>query len=91
MSAQPKPNEHKPPKTYFYFVAGTKYETELETVSGAYIKSRIDNLPQGAGLELEGEGNEPNRPFGDADKVSLELGHGDGPRRFTIVPPANFG
>lgn len=76
---------------YFFFVGSTKYETELEVVSGQYVKSRIENLPQGAGLELEGEGHEPNKPFLDSDTVSLEIGHGQGPRRFTIVPPANFG
>ncbi len=82
--------EHQP-KTYFFFVGTTKYDTDQEEVSGAYVKSRIENLPPNSGLELEGEGNEPNRPFGDADKVSLEVGHGHGPRRFTVVPPANFG
>lgn len=83
--------EHKPEEKYFYFVNTTEYKTALEVVSGAYIKSRIENLPAGSGLELEGEGHEPNRPFGDSDTISLEVGHGHGPRRFTIVPPANFG
>jgi hypothetical protein len=83
--------EHKPEEQYFFFVGTIKYETDLEVVSGAYVKSRIENFPPGSGLELEGEGHEPNRPFGDADTVSLKVGHGEGPRRFTIVPPANFG
>jgi hypothetical protein len=83
--------EHKHEKEYFFFVGTTKYETDLEVVSGAYVKSRIENLPPGSGLELEGEGHEPNRPFSDTDTVSLKVGHGEGPRRFTIVPPANFG
>lgn len=82
--------EHKP-KTYFFFVGTTEYETDQEVVSGAYVKSRIENLPPNSGLELEGEGNEPNQPFGDTDTISLEVGHGHGPRRFTVVPPANFG
>lgn len=76
---------------YFFFVGNSKYETELEVVSGQYVKSRIENLPPGSGLELDGEGNDPNTPFGDADQVSLKLGAGHGPRRFTVVPPANFG
>lgn len=84
-------SDKKPPKTYFYFVGTTKYETELAVVSGAYIKSRIADFPAGAGLELEGHGNDVDRPFGDADTVSLEIGHGEGSRRFNIVPPANFG
>jgi len=79
------------PKTYFFFVGEEKYETELPVVTGAYVKSRIANLPAGATLQLDGEGNEIDKPFGDNDEVSLELGHGHGPRRFTVVPPATFG
>lgn len=85
-------NKHeKPSKTYFFFVGTTKYETELSVVSGAYVKSRIADLPSGSGLDLEGQGNDPDVSFSDTDTVSLELGHGQGPRRFNIVPPANFG
>lgn len=84
-------NDNKPPKTYFFFVGSTKYETELLVVSGAYIKSRIVDFPDKGGLELEGQGNDVNRVLGDTDTVSLELGHGEGPHRFNIVPPANFG
>lgn len=83
--------DNKPPKTFFFFVGTTKYETELSVVSGAYVKSRIADLPDKAGLELEGHGNDIDKPFGDADTASLELGHGEGPCRFNIVPPANFG
>ena len=79
------------PKTYFYFVGDDKYETELETVTGAYVKARIQNLPPDSKLSLEGDGNDPDLPFGDNDTVSLEVGHGHGPRRFTVVPPAAFG
>jgi hypothetical protein len=83
--------EKKQPKTYFFFVGEDKYETDQATVSGAYVKARIANLPAGSGLQLDGHGNDPDVPFGDNDEVSLELGHGQGPRRFTIVPPASFG
>jgi hypothetical protein len=80
------------PKTYFFFVGSDRYETDLETVTGAYVKSRISNLPAGAGLQLDGQGNDADLPFGDNDSVSLEIGHGHGgPRRFTVVPPATFG
>ena len=80
------------PKKYFFFVGDDKYETDLEVVTGAYVKSRIPNLPPGSGLQLDGEGNEPDVPFGDADSVSLEIGHvHGGPRHFTVVPPASFG
>ncbi len=79
------------PKTYFYFVGDDKYETDMETVNGAYVKARLQNLPAGSTLSLEGHGNDPDQPFGDTDTVSLEVGHGHGPRRFTVVPPAAFG
>lgn len=78
-------------KTYFFFVGEDKYETDLSSVTGAYVKSRITNLPAGSGLQLDGEGNEPDVVFADDSTVSLEIGHGHGPRRFTVVPPASFG
>lgn len=80
------------PKIYFFFVGDDKYETDTEIVTGTYVKARVPNLPQGSTLSLEGQGNDPDLPFGDNDHVSLELGHGQGgPRRFTVVPPATFG
>ena len=84
-----KPDKLK--NDYFFFVGEERYETELETVTGAYVKSRIPSLPPGSGLQLDGQGNDPDLPFGDNDSVSLQIGHGHGPRRFTVVPPANFG
>jgi hypothetical protein len=80
-----------PQEQFFFFVGETKYETDLEVVTGAYVKSRIPNLPPGSGLQLDGEGHDPDVPFGDTDSVSLKVGHGHGPRRFTVVPPASFG
>ena len=85
MTAQDKP------KKFFFFVNDDKIETDQEVVTGAYVKSRLPNLPPGTGLELEGQGHDPNRPIGDGDSISLALGHGEGPKRFTTVPPANFG
>lgn len=86
-------SEHeKKPKEFFFFVGDDRYTTELEVVTGAYVKSRIPNLPPNSTLQLDGQGNDPDLPFGDEDKVSLEIGHGNGgPRRFTVVPPATFG
>lgn len=81
----------KPIKKYFFFVNDEKFDTDEEVVTGAYIKSRIANLPPGSGLELEGQGHDPNKLIGDGDSVSLKLGHGQGPLRFTTVPPASFG
>ncbi len=76
---------------FFYFVGEDKYETDQESITGAQIKARIPNLEPSMGLSLEGQGSEPDRMIGDADSVTLEIGHGDGPRRFTLVPPATFG
>lgn len=81
----------KPKKKYFFFVNDEKFETDDEVVTGAYIKSRIANLPPGSGLEMEGQGSDPNKVIGDGDSVSLKPGRGQGPLRFTTVPPANFG
>jgi len=81
----------EPPK-YFYFVGHDKYDTDQESVTGAYVKSRVPNFPEGAGLQLDGIGDEPDILISDDTVVPLDLGHGEGgPRRFTIVPPANFG
>jgi hypothetical protein len=76
---------------YFFFVNDEKFETDQEYVTGAYIKSRVASLPPGSGLELEGQGNEPNKSISDGDTVSLKLGHGQGAMHFTTSPPANFG
>jgi hypothetical protein len=77
---------------FFFFVGEDRYETELNAVTGAYVKSRIANLPAGSGISLDGQGNDPDLLIGDADSVLLDIGHEHkGPRRFTIVPPANFG
>lgn len=84
-------NDHSPKPTYFYFVGETKYETELSEITGAQIKARIADLAPGTGLSLEGHGHDPDRMIGDADLVSLVLGHGEGARHFILVPPATFG
>lgn len=84
--------EAKHPKTYFFFVGDQKYETDQEVVSAAYVKSRVADLPPNSGLQLDGQGNDPDIMLNDTDTVSLEIGHGNGgPRRFTVVPPASFG
>lgn len=80
----------KKPK-YFYFVGEKKYESDDATITGAQIKARIVDLEPGTGLSLEGHGNDPDQMIGDADTVSLEIGHGHGPLHFTLVPPATFG
>lgn len=81
------------PKTYFFFVGNEKYETDMSTVTVAYIKSRISDLPAGSGLQVDGQGNDPDILLTDDNaSISLEIGHGEGgPKRFTVVPPATFG
>lgn len=81
------------PKTYFFFVGNEKYETNMSTVTVGYIKSRISDLPPGSGLQIDGQGNDPDVLLTDESaSISLEIGHGEGgPKRFTVVPPATFG
>ena len=81
------------PKTYFFFVGNEKYETDMSSVTVAYIKSRIPDLPPGSGLQIDGHGNDPDVLLTDENSsISLELGHGDGgAKHFTVVPPATFG
>ena len=92
MAHEEKPGDAgKHDKKYSFFVNDEKFSTDEEVVTGAYIKSRIANLPPGSGLEMEGQGHDPNKVIGDSDKVRLKSEHGHGPLRFTTVPPANFG
>ena len=84
-----KPEDHEKPNKYSYFVDTNKYDTELKIVSGAYIKSRIENLDPTYALWVEGRGGEKDRQVSDSDSFDLaaEKGH----YRFYLVPPANFG
>lgn len=81
---------NKPPKIYKFFVGQQKYETDQAQLTGAQIKAYVPNVEPGTKLSLEGHGNEPDRIIADDELVSLDERHG-GPRRFTLVPPANFG
>ena len=76
-------------KEYFYFVGDERYTYEFATITGAQIKARIPNFDPTYTLMLEGPGNEPDTPVADDTSISLEFDKG--PRRFYIVPPANFG
>lgn len=80
----------KKPETYKFFVGNQKYETDQPQLTGAQIKAYAPDVPPGTKLSLEGHGNEPDRILADDELVSLDERHG-GPRRFTLVPPANFG
>lgn len=84
-----KPGKAPKPKTYTFFVGGTKYETDQAQLTGAQIKAKVANWPEGYGLQLDGHGDDPDVLIADDELVSLEKDHG--PRRFTSVPPATFG
>ena len=78
------------PKTYKFFVGNDKFETDQAALTGAQIKAYVAGVPPGTKLSLEGHGNDPDVIIADDETVSLDEPHG-GPRRFTLVPPANFG
>jgi hypothetical protein len=77
------------PKTYNFFVGSEKYETAERELTGAQIKAYVPDVQPGTKLSLEGHGHDPDRIIADDEKVSMDGDHG--PRRFTLVPPANFG
>jgi hypothetical protein len=80
----------KKTEIYSFFVGTQKHETDQEQLKGAQIKAYVPDVPPGTKLSLEGHGNEPDRIIADDELVTLDERHG-GPRRFTLVPPANFG
>lgn len=84
-----KHDDDKKPKTYTFFVGSQKYETAERVLTGAQIKAYVPDVPPGTKLSLQGHGHEPDRIIADDEKVLMDDGHG--PRRFTLVPPANFG
>jgi hypothetical protein len=77
-------------KRFHYFVDGTKYESEQENVSGAYIKQRIPNFNQAYALYEEGRGQEKDKLIADETTVNLDEEKG-GAKKFYTVPPATFG
>jgi len=77
-------------EVYKFFVGTVKYETDQAQLTGAQIKAYVPDVPPGTKLSLEGHGNDPDRIVLDDEVVSVDE-HKGGPRRFTLVPPANFG
>lgn len=73
----------------FYFVDGTKYETDAANTTGATIKSKLSEDKRGYALYLEGHGNDADALINDDMSVNLEKDKG--PKRFYTVPPASFG
>lgn len=80
----------KKPETYKFFIGKDKYETNQPKLTGAQIKAFAPDVVPGTKLSLEGHGNDPDRIIADEEWVAMDDRHG-GPRRFTLVPPANFG
>jgi len=78
----------KAPKTYRFFVNGTKYETDQAKLTGLQIKARVPNWDANHDLVLEGHEDEADRVIADDEVVRLDVGH---TRRFSSVPKANFG
>lgn len=73
-------------KPHQFFVDGTQFESESESLTGAAIKAKA-NVQAAYQLFLEEEGDTPDRPIGDNEAVSL----GGKEKHFFAVPPATFG
>lgn len=78
----------KRPRTYHYFVNGTKYETGERTLTGQQIKASVPAWDPNHDLVLEGHGDAPDRSVGDDEAIDLDAKPA---RRFSSVPKANFG
>ncbi|GLS33068.1 Multiubiquitin [Mesorhizobium albiziae] len=78
----------KRPRTYSFFVNGTKYETDQRRLTALQIKARVPNWDPNHDLVLEGHGDEPDGPVGDDELIDLDVKPA---RRFSSVPKANFG
>lgn len=79
----------KPAKKYFYFVDGTKYDSNEPSMRAADILSRVPNAEPGDKLSIDGQGDDPDRLLNDDDRVEFEKDKG--PVRMTLVPSASFG
>jgi hypothetical protein len=79
----------------FFFYLAEKIVSRTERATGAEIKGMIKVVVPAFDtthtLVLEGQGNHEDRVIGDTETVSLEVGHGQGPKHFYSKPPTNFG
>lgn len=71
-----------------FFVGKERFETHRHELTGAEIKAMVHNWQAGNALELEGQGDEPDRIIGDHERIHLPTHH---PLHFIAVPSANFG
>lgn len=76
-------------KKYFYFVDGTKYDSNESSMRAADILARVPNAEPGDKLSIDGQGDDPDRLLNDDDRVEFEKDKG--PVRMTLVPSASFG
>jgi hypothetical protein len=77
------------PTVYEYFVAGVKYTTEHERLTGAQITAKLPDWNPANSLVLESEGAEPDEIVHPTTVVELK-GRAT-PAHFAVVPPATFG
>ena len=71
---------------HHFFVDGTRYETDQNSLTGAQIKAQA-NVPAAYQLFLEVKGDQPDKAISDGEAVDVE----HQPKHFYAVPPATFG
>lgn len=80
---------------FFFFYNDQKIETDKSELTGREIKSliagNVPNFDMSHILVCEGHGNHPDEPVADDAVIQLDIGHGEGPKRFFTRPPADFG
>ena len=76
-------------ETNKYFVYTVKYETDLDTMTGAQIKAKIPNFNPSYALILEGHGDKPNEQI--SDSTTITFSQYKYVLHFQTVPPATFG
>jgi len=77
----------KEPK-YHYSVDGQKFDSDVPSITGAEIRTKLSPDKRNYALYLEGQGNEPDRLIKDDTSVALEKHQ---QHRLYTVPPASFG
>lgn len=88
--------EHQPDdnNTFFFYIA-EKIGVIRPTLTGMQIKeaikAQIESFDISHNLILEGQGTGEDRVISDQESVSLEHGHGEGPKHFYSKPQTNFG
>jgi len=80
---------------FFFFYGDMQVDVGEETLTGLQIKQAIHAKVPTADLShelvLEGQGHHADEVIADDHSVDLAIGHGEGPKRFFLRPPTNFG